>query len=152
MTTYNDLTVLSADQLIDMIKTELGSCLDMIGNNEHALRALSAVMQLGEHISGVRELDRQSSLSNPNIDEPWISNYPPLHDWLNEHNARCDWQLKLGKGKHASMLEQWRLPGSLPFVILVMAQKYGWEIFTPGASNTVDATLADTKARIYPAR
>jgi hypothetical protein len=51
MATYNDLTVLSADQLVDMIKTELGSCLDMIGNNEHALRALSAAMQLGERIS-----------------------------------------------------------------------------------------------------
>ncbi len=82
-------------------------------------------------------------------DKPWIANYPPLDEWLRKNDARCDWQMKLGKGAHASMLEQWRMPGSLPFIILVLAGQHGWEIYTPCHENNVEKTLEDTKKRIY---
>jgi len=82
-------------------------------------------------------------------DKPWIGNYPPLHEWLMQNDARCDWQLRLGKGAHASMLEQWRMPGSLPFIVLVMANKHGWEVYSPCHENNINATLEDAKRRIY---
>jgi hypothetical protein len=28
-------------------------------------------------------------------DKPWVSNYPPLRDWLDKHDARCQWQQAL---------------------------------------------------------
>ena len=82
-------------------------------------------------------------------DQPWISNYPPLDGWLRANDARCDWQMRYGKGKDGFMLEQWRMPGSMPFVVLVYTRGAGWEIFTPGASNSVRLTLSDAKQRIY---
>lgn len=87
--------------------------------------------------------------AKPDADEPWISNYPPLQGWLNDNDARCDWQMRFGKRKEGFMLEQWRLPGSLPFIVLVYTRGMGWEIFTPNASVSIDDTLADTKERIF---
>lgn len=97
----------------------------------------------------VRDQSRSSTAPNKDVDEPWISNYPPLHDWLMTNNARCDWQMRYGKGKQGFMLEQWRLPHSLPFVVLVYASKGGWEIFTPCASNSIEQTLTDCAERIF---
>lgn len=83
-------------------------------------------------------------------DEPWISNYPPLAEWLKEIEARCDFQIPHGKGRHRWMVEQWRAPGSMPFIVVVMPQRMGWEIYTPTATNNIDATFADVRARIWP--
>lgn len=88
--------------------------------------------------------------NDKNADEPWISNYPPLREWLTEIGARCDFQIPNGKGKHRWMVEQWRAPGSMPFIVVVMPHRMGWEIYTPFAGNAIDATLADAKARIFP--
>ena len=99
---------------------------------------------------GVRKQARDGTHPNKGIDEPWVSNYPPLDAWLRLNNARCDWQVLLGKKPYHDYIEQWRLPGSLPFVIRVMGRQHGWEIFTPSASNDIEKTLQDAMARIYP--
>lgn len=101
---------------------------------------------------GVRDRARHADVPNKDINEPWISNYPPLHDWLMENNARCDWQMRYGKGNQGFMLECWRLPGSLPFVVQVFTQSMGWDVFTPSGDRKVDETLADLRARIFPQR
>jgi hypothetical protein len=83
-------------------------------------------------------------------DEPFTSNYPPLDAWLREHGARCDWQIPYGpKSKSAAYLECWRCPGSAPFVILVRADRAGWDVYTPCHSAKVDETLADLERRIF---
>jgi hypothetical protein len=99
---------------------------------------------------GVRKQSRSSTAPNKDVDEPWISNYPPLHDWLMKNEARCDWQLRYGKGRQGFMLECWRLPGSMPFIVQVFTQSMGWDVFTPSGDRSVDATLADLAERIYP--
>lgn len=100
---------------------------------------------------GVRRTPRaQGEVTNKNIDEPWTSNYPPLHDWLMNSEARCDWQLRYGKGGAGFMLEQWRMPGSLPFIVLVHTKQAGWDVFTPTDDRAIEATLADVRARIFP--
>lgn len=51
-------------------------------------------------------------------DKPWISNYPPLQEWLNAHEARCDWQIPYGnKNKPAMYVEQWRTRTGREFII-----------------------------------
>lgn len=100
---------------------------------------------------GVRATARaQGEVDNKDKDEPWTSNYTELHDWLVNNEARCDWQLRYGKGRHGFMLEQWRMPRSLPFIVQVHAGGSGWDIFTPIASININETLDDAKARAYP--
>lgn len=81
-------------------------------------------------------------------DQPWIDNYPPLRDFLREIGARCDWQVELPYygGAYA---EQWRAPGSVQFIVVVLGQQHGWEIYTPTVGNLVAKTLEDARARIF---
>lgn len=65
-------------------------------------------------------------------DQPWISNYPPLHAWIMGSRARCDWQVKQG----SSMVEQWRLPNGRAFIVTVMSERHGWEIYVPASEST----------------
>lgn len=82
-------------------------------------------------------------------DKPWISNYPPLQAWLNEHDARCDWQIPYGnKNKPAMYVEQWRTRGGREFIITVMANQGGWNVYSPCDSNSIVETLADLEARL----
>lgn len=87
-------------------------------------------------------------------DKPYVENYPPLHTWLREHEARCDWQLPLGgtpaddehEANPNAYVECWRLPTGHTFVVVVT--KHGWDVFTSAGTNDVAATLADANLRL----
>ena len=79
-------------------------------------------------------------------DQPWIVNYPELHGWLEKYQARCDWQLTVGDDRHASM---WRIKGSMPFIIVVLAGRRGWNIYTPPATDQSAEIFRDTTGRIF---
>lgn len=88
--------------------------------------------------------------ADDNKNKPWVSNYPPLHDFLREIDARCDWQIPYGPARAPTMyVEQWRAPGAAPFIIVVYADQHGWNIFTATLSEKIDATIEDVKRRIY---
>jgi hypothetical protein len=83
-------------------------------------------------------------------DQPWISNYLPLDEWLKKYEARCDWQLPLGGSKDdpAAYIEQWGFPNGTSCIVTVYANKGGWNIATPNdESNAVDAAFLDAEDR-----
>ena len=81
-------------------------------------------------------------------DQPWVENYPPLRDFLREINARCDWQVKLPYYGGA-FAEQWRAPGGIQFIIVVLGQQHGWEIYTPTFKQKAVDTIEDARKRIF---
>lgn len=93
-------------------------------------------------------MSKQNDKKNPDINEPWISNYPPLQAFLAEIKARCDWQVKLPIYGGA-IAEQWRAPGSMPFLVVVQGKQHGWDIYTPNAGAGISETLDDVRARIF---
>ena len=83
------------------------------------------------------------------IDKPWTDNYPPLRDWLRKHKARCNWQLPLGsKTFPSAYVESWSAPNGREFIVVVQANRLGWNIFTPEQSNEIVGTLADAEVRL----
>ncbi len=77
-------------------------------------------------------------------DKPYVANYPPLAEWLEKIEARCDWQLPLG----TALVEGWRTLRGSTFILVVHADKKGWEIFTALDDNKIDATLLDAEKRL----
>jgi hypothetical protein len=83
------------------------------------------------------------------IDKPWVDNYPPLRDWLRKHEARCNWQLPLGnKSFPNAYVESWIAPNGREFVVVVQANRLGWNIYTPEPSSEIVGTLADAERRL----
>jgi len=88
----------------------------------------------------------------------WISNYPPLKDWLNKHEARCMWQLPMQQPNSSTgeyeydfgptaYVECW-LVYRRPVIIVVHANKNGWEIYSALDDLKISATLADVERRV----
>jgi hypothetical protein len=81
-------------------------------------------------------------------DKPYIDNYPPLKSWLDEHDARCQWQLPLGpKTNPTAYIEGW-LVGTTMCIIGVYSRQLGWYIYTTSGDNTVAGALADASKRL----
>lgn len=83
-------------------------------------------------------------------DRPWVENYPPLALWLKQREARCGWQLprkKTGGMPHSS-IECWLFRGGASAIIVIYADRLGFEIYTPGESNRLDLTFADAEKRL----
>lgn len=81
-------------------------------------------------------------------DQPWVSNYPPLRDWLNKVGARCHGQLPVGNpAKPRAFIETW-LAGQGVFIVEVRAEKMGWDLFTSLGANDIPLTLADAEERL----
>jgi len=89
---------------------------------------------------------------------PFVSNYPPLKEWLEVHKARCMWQLPMqcehsyrddGRDYPTAYVECWLFPatGRLA-VITIHAERHGWEVYTPGDSPKIVEMLADAGARL----
>lgn len=87
--------------------------------------------------------------------KPYIENYPPLHAWIREHEARCDWQLPLGGERDVesgevknprAFVECWRLPTGHAFIVVVTT--HGWDIFTSAGTNDIKATISDANLRL----
>jgi hypothetical protein len=87
--------------------------------------------------------------------KPFVSNYPPLQEWLIKHNARCMWQIPSNpKPRDAdwdwtpgSYIEQWAIGRHL-FIIVVHSNKMGWDIFTNKETPRIDETLRDVELRL----
>jgi hypothetical protein len=63
-------------------------------------------------------------------DKPYMTNYPELYDWVNEHEGRCTWQLPLGnEDEPTAFVEHWRFPNGAAAIITVQANQNGWSIF-----------------------
>lgn len=78
---------------------------------------------------------------------PYVANYPELRDWLENHNARCVWQLMRGEpDHHTQAVECWAIGKSLAIVV-VHADQHGWEIYTAPDTLRVDETLRDAEIR-----
>lgn len=87
--------------------------------------------------------------SKSNASKPWVSNYPPLKEWLDKIEARCVDQIPVnGPIEPTAYLEKWGTPNGRMFIIEVRANRMGWNIFTDCASNTIAETLADADRRI----
>lgn len=85
-------------------------------------------------------------------DKPYVSNYPPLRNWLDEHDARCMHQLPIGdKENPAAYLELYLING-VEVVVLVHQRGNGWNLFTPSATGKIYETFADANARIAAVR
>ncbi|GMV18629.1 MAG: hypothetical protein AMXMBFR56_68530 [Polyangiaceae bacterium] len=81
------------------------------------------------------------------MNEPYVSNYPPLDQWLKKHGARCLWQMLDGpEDQRTRAVEAWQV-GTTTVIVVVHGNQHGWEIFT--SLNTLDiaATLADAEQR-----
>ncbi len=89
--------------------------------------------------------------TDPNA--PTVRNYPPLETWLHAIGARClDWTFPRAiEGAEDDpprcAIETWQANGTV-FMVVIHANRNGWEIFTPGQSNDIKATFADVEARL----
>lgn len=83
-------------------------------------------------------------------DMPYVSNYRVLREFLDQHDARCMWQLRLGGSSSAptGFVEMWQFPTGRQAIILVHAHQRGWDIFTPDGTNSVGAALQDARTRL----
>ncbi len=80
--------------------------------------------------------------------DPIVSNYPPLDEWLAKHSARRAWKLPAGPVSAPSMsVEGWLIGGQL-FVIIVHANRGGWDLFTSCPENSAQISLADADKRL----
>jgi len=75
--------------------------------------------------------------------KPWVSNYPPLLEWLTKHKGLCMWQ---NYGDRIST-ECWSVGQALA-IVLIYADGAGWDIFTPCLDTNIEATLADAEKRL----
>lgn len=74
--------------------------------------------------------------------KPFVENYPPLKAWLDRNQAKCQFQQPYGK----HMIEGW-LVAEVMVVIIVYADRGGWDLFTPCQDTNIEATLRDAAAR-----
>lgn len=82
-------------------------------------------------------------------DRPYVENYPPLKEWLDKNNARCDWQSPVGPEKDpVAYVEQWYINGKSAFLVTIRSNQMGWEIFTSGNDVRIPQTLKDAEERI----
>lgn len=80
-------------------------------------------------------------------DKPYVENYPPLKAWLDEHGARCNWQVPLSK-REETFIESWSMPNGYDFIVLIHAHRRGWNLYTAKQKGEVAATLADAELRL----
>lgn len=83
-------------------------------------------------------------------DKPYVENYPPLRDWLRDHNARCNWQIPIGNPREPTgYVESYALQGAKgDLIVVVHARKMGWNIYTAERTGEVVKTFADAEQRI----
>jgi hypothetical protein len=82
--------------------------------------------------------------------EPYVSNYPPLDQWLKKHDAHCLWQLMDGpKDRRTRAVEAWQVR-TATVIVVVHRDQHGWELFTSLDTLDIAATLADAEQRCNP--
>jgi hypothetical protein len=94
----------------------------------------------------------------PDIDvgnKPYVDNYPQLKQWLDKHEAACMWQAPREERPRRAgcdwspraYIECW-LVGGRPLIIVVYANKMGWEVYTSANSVSISDTLNDAENRL----
>lgn len=83
-------------------------------------------------------------------DLPVVGNYPRLQAWLDKHEARPMWSLINGDGLDTAQasVEGWMVRGGAIAILVIHANKQGWNIFTSCDSNKIDETFADAEQRL----
>jgi len=84
---------------------------------------------------------------------PYVSNYPQLQEWLDKNEARCMWQLPMGEsGSYdypRAYVECYQIPANgRVFIVLVHADRHGWDIYTACGNMNIEATLNDADIRL----
>ena len=80
----------------------------------------------------------------------YVENYPPLHEWLRKHEARCNWQVPLGGEEPenpTAFIESWQV-GRGELIVVVRANQFGWNIYTALPGNGIAESLADAEVRL----
>jgi hypothetical protein len=79
----------------------------------------------------------------------YVENYPPLHEWLKKHEARCNWQVPIAgeSSDPAAFVESWAV-GRGELILVVRAHQHGWNIFTALPGNGIEESLADAEIRL----
>lgn len=98
----------------------------------------------------------KKKVKSDNGNKPWVDNYPPLRDWLNKHEARCMWQIPLNErpsdAEHdwapQAYVECYLISGRRLVIVVVHANKGGWDIYTDANTNKIAETLADAEQRL----
>lgn len=82
-------------------------------------------------------------------DQPWVSNYPPLDEWLRKIGARCMSQIRVGGTRTAPdrYVEFWFVLQRI-FIVEVRSRKNGWNIYTDADTGKIDETFRDAEARL----
>ena len=86
---------------------------------------------------------------------PYVSNYPPLQEWLDKHEARCTFQLPM-QCEHdrngeppTAYVEQYLFPKTNTLaIVLVHGRKMGWDIFISSNDHEIKSTLEDAERRL----
>lgn len=81
--------------------------------------------------------------TGPDAGKPYISNYPPLADWLRKHDAYCAWQ----RYDDRLNIEGW-VVGVALCLITVQPDGRGWDIYTSCPDISIEATLRDAEERL----
>jgi hypothetical protein len=85
----------------------------------------------------------------PDLPKPYVENYPLLKGWLDDHEARCNWQKALGDPERPSgYVESWSVPNKGEILLVVRADQHGWDIFTSNPSINTHTALDDANARL----
>lgn len=80
----------------------------------------------------------------------YVENYPPLHEWLKKHEARCNWQAPIaGESKKDAQayVESWTI-GRGEVIVVVRANQTGWNVYTPILGSGIEESLTDAEARL----
>jgi hypothetical protein len=102
-----------------------------------------------------KKVMRKASASTRDYsNHPFVSNYPPLKEWLDKHEARCMWQIPSHPRDEGDLdwypqyyIEGWLVKKRI-VVLQIYSNKMGWNIFTDCGSNKVDDALADAEQRL----
>lgn len=92
---------------------------------------------------------------------PYVSNYPPLQEWLDKHEARCMFQVPMqcvhdrgvdenGRNEPpTAYVEQYLFPKTNTLaIVLVHGRKMGWDIFISSNDHEIKSTLEDAERRL----
>lgn len=81
-------------------------------------------------------------------EKAYTSNYPDLQKWLDDREARCNWQLLRGRlDSHHEHVESWSI-GAHQFIVVVRSHHLGWDVYTACGDIRVDETFADAERRL----
>lgn len=80
--------------------------------------------------------------------EPGVSSYPPLREWLEKIEARCVWQHMNGAPNQRHSAVEMHTANGRVFIVVVHAEQRGWEVYSAADTNQITASLLDAEERL----